>query len=414
MSLPTFKSITGRAIPGTRKSAASQIEYMPSVDWPLLVAFISLTLFGLIAIGSSSMPYATRHFGEPLYFVERQSIFLGLSAVLGMLVFCLPTRLLERWGPVLLIFSLVLLALVLVPGIGKVVNGSRRWLTLGPLNIQVSEAVKLFIIIYLAGYLVRRGEIVRNTWKGFINPMILVLIADVMLLLEPDFGAAFVITAITAILLFVAGVRLTQFAALGGLLVALSTLVIVTSPYRLQRLASFLNPFDDPYGAGFQLTQSLIAIGSGSWFGVGLGSSVQKLFYLPEAHTDFVFAILSEELGLLGAVAILGIYTFIVWRAFLISRTAYALGSHFSAYTALGIGCWIGLQSYINIGVNMGVLPTKGITLPMLSYGGSSALIFVVSFAVLIRIDYENRRQQSQALKPSRKEQVMRAGRVYA
>jgi len=329
-------------------------EPVSPIDWPLLSVIIGLSLCGLVMIGSSSMPYATRHYDEPLFFVLRQSMFLGVSAVLGLAVFCVPTRQLERWGPVLLIFSLFLLCLVLVPGVGKLVNGSRRWLAFGPINVQVSEAVKLFIIIYLAGYLVRRGELVRNTWKGFVNPMVLVLIADLLLLLEPDFGATVVITTIAVLMLFIAGVRVQQFAALIGLLAALGTVVILFSPYRLQRLSSFLRPFDDPFGAGFQLTQSLIAIGSGSWFGVGLGSSVQKLFYLPEAHTDFVFAILSEELGLVGSVSVLMVFAFIVWRAFLISRTAYFLGNHFSAYTAFGIGAWIGLQSYINIGVNMG------------------------------------------------------------
>ena len=412
MSLVSRKTVIGTGV-GMGPSDATRFEPVSPIDWPLLAVIIGLSLCGLIMIGSSSMPYATRHYDEPLFFVLRQSMFLGVSAVIGLMVFCVPTRQLERWGPLLLVFSLFLLCLVLVPGVGKLVNGSRRWLAFGPINVQVSEAVKLFIIIYLAGYLVRRGELVRNTWKGFVNPMALVLVADLLLLLEPDFGATVVITTIAVLMLFIAGVRVQQFAALIGLLAVLGTVVILFSPYRLQRLSSFLRPFDDPFGAGFQLTQSLIAIGSGSWFGVGLGSSVQKLFYLPEAHTDFVFAILSEELGLIGSVTVLMVFAFIVWRSFLISRTAYFLGNHFSAYTAFGIGAWIGLQSYINIGVNMGILPTKGITLPLLSYGGSSALVFGIALAVLMRVDYENRRRLGDSLKPSRKEQVIKAGRVY-
>ena len=417
--------LTSKFAVGKGKSKDEGLDYTPGsgtavrvsepspLDWPLLYAFVALALFGLIMIGSSSMPYATRHYGEPLYFVVRQSIFLGVSVVFAFAAFSIPTRQLERWGPLLLICSLILLSLVLVPGIGKLVNGSRRWLALGPINVQVSEMVKLFIVIYLAGYLVRRGELVKSTWKGFFNPLVLVLVADLLLLAEPDFGATVVITVTAVVMLFIAGVRLQQFAVLIGLLGVLGSLVIVTSPYRLQRLASFLKPFDDPFGAGFQLTQSLIAIGSGSWSGVGIGSSVQKLFYLPEAHTDFVFAIMAEELGFIGVTAVLGLFAFIVWRCFLISKTAYSQGNYFSAYTALGIAVWIGLQSYINIGVNMGVLPTKGITLPLLSYGGSSAVIIVVSFAIILRIDFENRKMAREQLRPSRKQQVMRAGRVY-
>jgi len=273
MSFLTAKLAKGRSGSLNPKRAV-QVTEPSTLDWSLLYAFVALALFGLIMIGSSSMPYATRHYGEPLYFVVRQSIFLGVSVIFAFAVFSIPTRQLERWGPLLLICSLILLSLVLVPGIGKLVNGSRRWLALGPVNVQVSEMVKLFIVIYLAGYLVRRGELVKSTWRGFFNPMVLVLVADLLLLAEPDFGATVVITTTAVVMLFIAGVRLQQFAVLIGLLGVLGSLVIVTSPYRLQRLASFLKPFDDPFGAGFQLTQSLIAIGSGSWFGVGIGSSV--------------------------------------------------------------------------------------------------------------------------------------------
>lgn len=384
------------------------------IDWKLLLAFIGLTLFGLVMITSSSMPFAAKNYGDPFFFAVRQCVFTGIGLVVGLVIFNIPTRQLERYGPMLLIFSLILLALVFVPGIGKTVNGSRRWLALGPVNIQVSEAVKLCIVIYLAGYLVRRVEMVRSSLKGFLMPMMLICIADFLLLLEPDFGAAVVITSTAAFMLFVAGVKWRQFLTLIGSLALVSLLLILIEPYRAERFSSFLAPFEDPFGAGFQLTQSLIAIGSGSWFGVGLGSSVQKLFYLPEAHTDFVFAIVAEELGLMGSLAVIATYAFLLWRAFLISRAAYALGNHFSAYVALGIGIWLGLQSLVNIGVNVGLLPTKGITLPMLSYGGSSALVFIVAFSILLRIDYENRLHSRESLKPSRREQVKRAGRVYA
>lgn len=384
------------------------------IDWKLLVAIVGLVMFGLVMITSASMPFAAKNYGDPFFFVVRQCIYTGIGLVLALMVFNIPTRQLERYGPMLLLFSMFLLALVLVPGLGKTVNGSQRWLALGPVNVQVSEAVKLFIIIYLAGYLVRRVEMVRSSLKGFMMPMLLISIADLLLLSEPDFGAAVIITATAVVMLFVAGVKWRQFGLLLFGLSVVGVLLILLEPYRAERMSSFLSPFDDPFGAGFQLTQSLIAIGSGSWFGVGLGSSVQKLFYLPEAHTDFVFAILSEELGLVGSLAVIAIYIFLLWRSYLISRTAYALGNHFSAYVALGIGTWLGLQSFVNIGVNVGLLPTKGITLPMLSYGGSSALIFSLAFAVLLRIDYENRLHSRESMKPSRREQVRRAGRVYA
>ena len=384
------------------------------IDWKLLAAIIGLVMFGLVMITSASMPFAAKNYGDPFFFAMRQCIYTGLGLLVALLVFNIPTRQLERYGPLLLMFSVVLLALVFVPGLGKTVNGSRRWLELGPLNVQVSEAVKLFIIIYLAGYLVRRVDMVRSSLKGFVMPMLIISIADFLLLMEPDFGAAVIITATAVVMLFVAGVKWRQFASLLGALMIVGILLILIEPYRAERFSSFLDPFGDPFGAGFQLTQSLIAIGSGSWFGVGLGSSVQKLFYLPEAHTDFVFAILSEELGLVGSLCVIATYVFLLWRGYLVSRAAHALGNHFSAYVALGISTWLGMQAFVNIGVNVGLLPTKGITLPMLSYGGSSALIFSIAFAILLRIDYENRLHARESLKPSRREQVKRAGRVYA
>jgi len=273
-------------------------------------------------------------------------------------------------------------------------------------TVQVSETVKLFIIVYLSGYLVRRGYLVQNTFGGFLRPLALICIASALLLLEPDFGAAVVIVLTAMIMLFVAGVRFTQFMALMSFLGVIGTLLIMLSPYRMRRFIGFLDPFSDPYDTGFQLTQSLIAIGSGGFTGVGFGSSVQKLFYLPEAHTDFLFAVLCEELGLVGAVALIALYGFIVWRCFRLSRKADEQGNRFAGYVALGIGVWIGLQSFINMGVNLGVLPTKGITLPLMSYGGSSAIVFAVTFALLLRVEWElnqNADRQVQTSKRARK-----------
>jgi cell division protein FtsW len=253
----------------------------------------------------------------------------------------------------------------------------------------VSEAVKLFVVVYLAGYLVRRGHLVQTTFGGFIRPLILMCIASTLLLMEPDFGAAVVIALSAMLMLFVAGVRFSQFALLVGVLGSLATMLILMSPYRMRRFVSFLDPFSDPFDTGFQLTQSLIAIGSGGLVGVGFGNSVQKLFYLPEAHTDFLFAVLCEELGLIGAVGLILVYAFIVWRCFSLLRLAERQGNRFAGFIALGIGIWIGLQSFINMGVNLGILPTKGITLPLMSYGGSSAIVFAVAFGLLLRVEWE-------------------------
>lgn len=368
----------------------------------LLLVLVGLALFGVVMITSASMAFASQNYGSPFYFAKRQIFFLVLGLGVGVALYQLPLAVWEKYGPHMIILSLFFLLLVLIPGIGKEVNGSRRWIDLGLFTVQVSETVKLFIIVYLAGYLVRRGELVQNTFGGFARPLGLICVASALLLLEPDFGAAVVIISTALIMLYVAGVRFTQFAALIGLLGLIGTLLIVASPYRLRRFASFLDPFSDPFNSGFQLTQSLIAIGSGSISGVGLGSSVQKLFYLPEAHTDFLFAVLCEELGLIGALVLIAIYAFIVWRSFRLARIADEQGNRFAGFIALGIGGWIGLQAFINIGVNMGMLPTKGITLPLMSYGGSSALVFAASFALLLRVEMETRRYALQRLKPRR------------
>ncbi len=368
----------------------------------LLLVIVGLALFGMVMITSSSMAFASQNYGSPFHFAKRQMFFLVIGLAAGIALYQLPLAVWEKYGPHMIIMSLFFLLLVLIPGIGKEVNGSRRWIDLGLFTVQVSETVKLFIIVYLAGYLVRRGELVQTTFGGFARPLGLICVASVLLLLEPDFGAAVVIISTALIMLYVAGVRFTQFAALIGVLSVLATLLIVASPYRMRRFASFLDPFSDPFNSGFQLTQSLIAIGSGSITGVGLGSSVQKLFYLPEAHTDFLFAVLCEELGLIGALVLICAYSYIVWRSFRLARIADEQGNRFAGFIALGIGGWIGLQAFINIGVNMGMLPTKGITLPFMSYGGSSALVFAASFALLLRVETETRAFAIQRLKPRR------------
>lgn len=387
MSTLVSRLATGRV--STRTPAIEGRASTRLPDHALLVCVLALALFGSVMIASASMAFAQETYNSPFYFVIRQLMFLFAGVLLGLIVYRLPLTVWEKYGPHLIIISLVGLSLVLVPGIGKEVNGSRRWIDLGLFTIQVSEAVKLCVVVYLAGYLVRRGHLVQTTFGGFIRPLVLMCIASTLLLMEPDFGAAVIIALCAMLMLFVAGVRFAQFALLVGVLGSLATLLIVLSPYRMRRFVSFLDPFSDPFDTGFQLTQSLIAIGSGGLSGVGFGNSVQKLFYLPEAHTDFLFAVLCEELGLVGAVGLILVYAFIVWRCFSLHRQAAEQGNRFAGFLALGIGIWIGLQSFINMGVNLGILPTKGITLPFMSYGGSSAVVFAVTFGLLLRIEWE-------------------------
>ncbi len=403
MSSLVSRVATGRLSIDELPEVESSTSNSNSEDYTLLVAIIGLGLFGAVMIASASMAFASETYGSPFYFVSRQLFFLAVGAFVGVAVFRLPLSVWEKYGPHLILLSLFFLLLVLVPGIGKEVNGSRRWINLGVFTVQVSETVKLFIIVYLSGYLVRRGYLVQNTFGGFLRPLVLMGIASALLLLEPDFGAAVVIVLTAMVMLFVAGVRFTQFVALMSFLGVIGTLLIMMSPYRMRRFIGFLDPFSDPYDTGFQLTQSLIAIGSGGFTGVGFGSSVQKLFYLPEAHTDFLFAVLCEELGLVGAVALIALYGFIVWRCFRLSRIAEEQGNRFAGYIALGIGVWIGLQSFINMGVNLGVLPTKGITLPLMSYGGSSAVVFAVTFALLLRVEWELNQNADRQVRTSKR-----------
>ena len=289
-----------------------------------------------------------------------------------------------------------LLILVLIPGIGKEVNGSIRWIGAGPINIQVSEIAKLFALIYVAGYLKRHGGELRmadfhTSAMALARPIGVLAVLAVLLLLEPDFGSVVVLMAAALGMVFLAGVNLWQFGALQVGTLAVMAMLILSSPYRQDRVLSFLEPWKDPFGKGYQLAQSLIAIGRGELFGVGLGESVQKLFYLPEAHTDFLFAVLAEELGLVGILLVITLFMTLVWRAFKIGRRAERLNMNFSAYLAYGIGLWFGIQALFNMGVNMGALPTKGLTLPLMSYGGSSVVVMCVALALLLRIDVETR-----------------------
>ena len=364
---------------------------IPRIDYWLVVSVMILATLGLVMVASASITFADRELGQPFYYAFRQAIFIGLGLALGVLLFKVRLVELERLGMVLLLSAFAMLLLVLVPGVGVEVNGAARWMNAGLFRLQVSEPAKLMFIVYLASYLARHGDEVRTRISGFMKPVGLLAIAALLLLLEPDFGATVVLTVTVMGMIFMAGVKLVQFSGALGLAGLLLASLAVSSPYRMHRLTTFMDPWADPFNSGFQLTQSLIAIGRGEWFGVGLGASIQKLFYLPEAHTDFVFAVLAEELGLLGVCLIIVLYAVLVWRAFVIAAQAVRAENLFAAYLAYGIGIWFGLQSFINVGVNMGLLPTKGLTLPLMSYGGSSMIVMCAAVALLLRIDYETR-----------------------
>ena len=375
-----------RARSAERRASESQLE---RIDQVLLVACFALLAIGLVMVTSASISVAERNLSTPFYYMQRQAVFIVIGLAAAWFVYQIRLAHWEKSGMALLGLSLFLLTLVLLPGVGKEVNGSTRWISLGAFNFQVSEAVKLFLIIYVAGYLVRHGEAVRTSLWGFIKPMLMIGVAALLLLLEPDFGATVVIIGTVLGMMYLGGVRFLQFVAFLTLFGAAAVSLVVSSPYRMERLTSFMNPWADPFDSGFQLTQSLIAIGTGGWFGTGLGGSVQKLFYLPESHTDFLFAVLSEELGFLGVCTVIALYSVVFYRATRIALQAEKCGNRFAAYVAYGIGIWLAMQAVINMGVNMGMLPTKGLTLPLMSYGGSSLIISCVAVGLLLRIHYE-------------------------
>lgn len=373
-------------------TAAPEAELQGSrVDPWLLLCGLSLLALGLLMVTSASMPVADDQFSKPFYFLIRQGIYAGLGLLLAALAFRLPVEFWQHRGPGLLLAAIGLLIMVLLPAIGKEVNGSMRWIRLGPVNIQASEPAKLFALIYLAGYLQRHHVALQNSAMAMIRPLLILAVLVILLLLEPDFGTAVVLITVALGMVFLAGVNIGRFATLQGLVIAAMTILLYSSDYRRARLVSFLDPWSDQFNSGFQLAQSLIAIGRGELWGVGLGSSIQKLFYLPEAHTDFLFAILAEELGLAGVVVVIALYAIIVWRAFAMASRAERLDMKFAAYLSYGIGLWFGIQALFNMGVNMGVLPTKGLTLPLMSYGGSSLVVMCVTLAILLRIDSEIR-----------------------
>jgi len=367
-----------------------QIKLKKHCDTQLVTSAMLLLGLGLIMVASSSIEIADQATGDSLYYFKRQFIFALLGVFSGFVLTKVRLAHWENLSVTLLFLMAGLLVVVLIPGLGKTVNGSTRWLMLGPFGFQVSEVVKLLFIVYFAGYTVRQSKQIRESFVGILKPMLVLVVLFTLLLLEPDFGAAIVLLATALGMLYLAGVRIWKFGILIIASLASMAFIAVSSPYRIERFTAFMNPWSDPYGSGFQLTQSLIAIGSGSWAGLGLGASVQKLFYLPEAHTDFVFAVIAEELGLLGVTAVLALFIILLYRCFVIGKLAEMQGMKFGAQICYGTGVWLGLQTLINIGVNLGVLPTKGLTLPLISAGGSSLLVVCMAIGLIVRVYVES------------------------
>ncbi len=367
----------------------ARIKTELQIDPVLLVIVLALLMGGFVILASASISISDNATGNPFFYVQRQLLAAAIGAAAGFVCLFIPMQVWRSLGPLVLFVGFALLVVVLVPGVGHEVNGSTRWVRVGMMNLQVSEPARLCFLMYLAGYLVRRNKELREGFMGFMRPMMVLSIACVLLLAEPDFGAAVVLLATAMVMMFVAGARIRDF--LIFLLVAVAALaaLAVLSPYRMKRITGFLDPWADPFNSGFQLTQSLIAIGRGEWFGVGLGDSVQKLFYLPEAHTDFVFAVYAEEFGLLGSLVMIALFLALLWRVFKLAMRAADAERFFEAYIAIGLGTWLGVQAFINIGVNMGLLPTKGLTLPLISYGRSSLIITMICISLLLRIHHE-------------------------
>jgi len=374
----------------TLRNASAPRELDEWLLWPALF----LLLMGLVMVYSASIATAegnqmTGH--QSTYFLVRHSVFMAVGLIAAVVVFQVPLRVWQKAAPWLFVAGFILLLVVLVPHVGRSANGAQRWLPLGPVSFQPSEFMKLFAVLYAADYTARKLADMDSFRRGFAPLAVVMLLVGGLLLREPDFGAFVVIVCIAMGILFLGGINVRLFVALVVVLLAGFVVLIIFSPYRLERITSYMDPWKDPLGKGYQLSHALIAFGRGEWFGVGLGASVEKLFYLPEAHTDFLLAVIAEELGFFGVVLVIGMFALVVQRAFVIGRQALQLGRVYAGLVAQGVGIWIGIQAFINMGVNMGLLPTKGLTLPLMSFGGSGILANCMAMAILLRVDYENR-----------------------
>ena len=380
-------------------TAMQSRERAMSDQYDQLLLWVTLILLGigLVMVYSASIAIAEANTSighNSTYYLTRQAVFIAVSLISAYVAFQIPIDWWQKMAPYLFLVGIALLILVLIPGIGRNVNGSQRWLSLFVINLQPSEFMKLFAAMYVADYAVRKSGQMDSIVKGFLPMVAVMILVGFLLLREPDFGAFAVVAAISISILWLGGITVKIIIGLLVILPVAIYFLIVSSPYRLQRVIGFMDPWADPFGKGYQLSHALIAFGRGEWFGVGLGASVEKLLYLPEAHTDFLLAVIAEELGFVGVVTVLGLFSWLVIRAFGIGKEAIENERYFSALLAQGIGVWLGVQAIINIGVNMGVLPTKGLTLPLLSFGGSGILANCIAVAVLLRVDYENRRIQ--------------------
>ena len=364
------------------------------LDMTLFWSVVLLLSLGLVMVYSSSIATAEaeKFSGYRMhYYLMRHAVFLTLGVVVAFIAFQIPIAIWQKFAPVLFIIGGFLLVIVLIPGVGREVNGSRRWIPLGLMSMQPSELMKFFAVLYAADYTVRKAAFMHDFKKGFLPMLSAMVFIGALLLREPDFGALVVITSIATSILFLGGLNWRVFAGLIVMLAAAFVVLIISSPYKMQRIVGYMDPWADAFGKGYQLSHSLIAFGRGEWLGVGLGGSVEKLFYLPEAHTDFLLAVVAEELGFVGVATVLGLFVLLIYRAFMVGREAMMRERYFAALVAQGIGVWLSVQAFINMGVNMGLLPTKGLTLPFLSYGGTGIVVNCVAVAVLLRIDAENR-----------------------
>lgn len=367
------------------------------IDWTLLGLVMTLASFGVLMVASASMSLSESYYGSPWHIVQKHCLFLALGVAAALVFAMVPSQLWQRYGWVLILLTFIVLVMVLIPGLGRRVNGSQRWLAVGPISAQGSELAKLLMVMFFASYLSRRHEELKNTWSGVLKPLGIIAGVVGLLLLEPDFGGSVVVAGTVFAMMFVAGMKLWQFLGLLGLGSGMMALAAVLSPYRMERLVTFLDPWADQFDSGYQLTQSLIAFGQGEWFGVGLGNSVQKLFYLPDAHTDFIFAIVAEEFGLFGAAALIALFGAIVWRILQVGRRGLLHENSFVSLVAFGVAILMAAQAFINMGVASGFLPTKGLTLPFISYGGSSLMINCALIGIVLRLDWELTTQPANA-----------------
>lgn len=384
-------ALKGWVMGSREKDTDSLIMY----DRTLLWLTFGLAAIGFIMVTSASMPIGQRLTNDPFFFAKRDGVYLILAFILAIITLRLPMEFWQRYSATMLLGSIILLMIVLV--VGSSVKGASRWIDLGLLRIQPAELTKLSLFCYIANYLVRKGDEVRNNLRGFLKPMGVILVLAVLLLAQPDLNTVVVLFVTTLAMLFLAGAKLWQFIAIIGMGISAVVLLILAEPYRIRRVTAFWNPWEDPFGSGYQLTQSLMAFGRGELWGQGLGNSVQKLEYLPEAHTDFIFAIIGEELGYVGVVLALLMVFFVAFRAMSIGRKALEIDHRFSGFLACSIGIWFSFQALVNVGAAAGMLPTKGLTLPLISYGGSSLLIMSTAIMMLLRIDYETRLEKAQA-----------------